>query len=41
MYDVVCDGYDEPSISIYLHHVRTDRDHSDQIFADDGETAGY
>ena len=41
VYDVVCEGYDEPSISIYLHHARTDRDHSDQLVSDDGETAGY
>ena len=41
VYDVVCEGYDEPSISIYLHQVQTDRDHSDQLIADDGETAGY
>ena len=41
VYDVVCEGYDEPSISIYVHQARTDRDHSDQLVSNDGETAGY
>jgi len=26
VFEVVCEGYDEPSVSIYLHHARTDYD---------------
>jgi hypothetical protein len=37
VYDVVCEGYDEPSISIYLRDVRTDRDGGVQRPSRDGE----
>jgi hypothetical protein len=26
VFEVVCEGYDEPSVSVYLHHARTDHD---------------
>lgn len=26
VFEVVCEGYEEPSVSVYLHHARTDQD---------------
>ena len=39
VFDVVCEGYDEPSISVYLTHARREHGGSEQLSAENGKEA--
>ena len=39
VFEVVCEGYDEPSISVYLHQARGEHSGSEQLSAESGEVA--
>jgi hypothetical protein len=39
VFDVVCEGYDEPSISVYLTNARREHSGSEQLSAENGKEA--
>ena len=39
VFDVVCEGYDEPSISVYVHAARREANGSDQLSTENGQEA--
>jgi hypothetical protein len=39
VHDVVCEGFDEPSVSIFLHDARREQSNVEHLADEDGEVA--